>query len=359
MKIKSVIIGAIILAVLAVIFFVVPAATGNASKGGISQGSGGGMPGMGGPGGGGGFSSNSANVVYSVKSAVAEEASLQQYLELNGEVTADTNVAVYPDAAGKLVRQYVKVGSTVSKGDLLAEVDPSKPGSVYSTNKVYSPISGTITSLDSQVGETVSTSTSLLYVGQVDELSVTVQVPEKSIGLLRLGLAAKITFEAFPGDVFEAQVKTLSPVVDPDSRTKEVTLKFTKKYPRVNAGMFAKVMLYADPRPTHVIIQEDAVLSRFDSNYVFVLDTEDTVKKVEVTTGVSVNGNIEVLSGLKANDRYVVKGMELLDEGSKVKDISQSTSDSSSQTNSSSPEQDNSSDKKAYPGSFQAQGGKE
>ena len=62
--------------------------------------------------------------------------------------------------------------------------------------------------------------------------------------LLKIGLKAEISLEAYPEQIFSATVVRVSPVLDAASRTKQVILNFDKKDSRVNAGMFAKVKLY-------------------------------------------------------------------------------------------------------------------
>ncbi|MBR6913346.1 MAG: efflux RND transporter periplasmic adaptor subunit, partial [Treponema sp.] len=97
--------------------------------------------------------------VYTVKSQNVERKNLQEYLRLNGTVKAENTISVYPDIGGKLTRVPVTLGTYVKKGQLIAEVDPSSPGSYYSASPVYSPLSGYITSLPLTTGTTVSTST--------------------------------------------------------------------------------------------------------------------------------------------------------------------------------------------------------
>ena len=260
--------------------------------------------------------------VYSVKTQVLGTGSLRDYLELTGDVVTETNVDVFPDTGGRLAVIRVQVGDTMIKGKtVIADVDPSKPGASYAMSPVYSPISGTLTSLTGELGATVTTSTSLGTVGILSDLLVDAQVPETQIASVKNGLKADITFEAFPGTVFPAQVKRVDPVVDTTSRTKKIRLAFTNGAGPVNLGMFAKVKLYFDPRQPEVLAPQESVISRLGKSFVFVVNG-DTVQKREVTVGLSVDGTAEILSGVKAGETLVVKGQELLDDGSKVKVVS-------------------------------------
>lgn len=280
--------------------------------GGPGGGPGGGMPG--GQAGGAG-----AATAFSVKTQKVQTGQLQTYLELTGDVSTDTNVDVYPDVGGRLSAVLVKVGDGVVRGEtVIAEVDPSKPGSNYSLSPVYSPISGTVTSLSAQRGATVSTATSLATVGTLGRLLIDVQVPETDIANLRLGLLAEVSFSAYPGLKFSAVVDRLSPVVDSVSRTKKIRLRFLAEDKRINVGMFAQVKLLFDPQPSHVLVPSGAILTQSGKTVVYLADGQSAARR-EVAVGQSSDGVSEVVSGLRAGDEVVVKGQELLDDGAKIR----------------------------------------
>lgn len=262
------------------------------------------------------------STVYSVKTQVLANGSLRDYLELTGDVVTETNVDVFADTGGRLAVVHVQVGDAMVKGKtIIAEVDPSKPGASYAMSPVYSPITGTLTSLTGELGATVTTGTSLGTVGILSDLLVDAQVPETQIASVKDGLKADITFEAFPGKVFTAQVKRVDPVVDIASRSKKIRLAFIGGAGPVNLGMFAKIKLYFDPRQTAVLAPLESVVTRVGKSFVFVV-SGDSVQKREVTTGISVDGTVELLSGVKAGETLVIKGQELLDDGVKVKVVS-------------------------------------
>lgn len=273
------------------------------------------------------FSSEEQNV-HSVKLIKAKEGRLQQYLEISGDVVADANVDVYPDTGGKVVSVHSKIGENVTKGiTVIAEIDPSKPGSSYSVSPVYSPISGTVTSLTAQPGATVTAATSLGTVGLLGNLLVDAAVPETNIAGLRLGLKAEITFDAYPDQIFSATIERISPVIDPVSRTKKIRLKFLDGDSRINAGMFAGVKLLYDPRPKNILIPESAGFMHSGKACVFVVDGE-MAHRCEVILGENSDGLVEIQSGLKPGANVVVKGHETLDEGTLVRELANDAEDS-------------------------------
>lgn len=303
----SVIIIAAAVGVTAVLFAVI-----NATKGDGAQG---GMPGKGGRWGGG-------NTTFTVRSAEAVTATLTNYVITNGEVESQSAVEVFPSMSGKVQQINVLLGSHVKKGDIIAKIDPSEPGTKYALSPVEAPISGSIVSSPLKVGTTVTTNSAVTMIGDIDNLQISVNVPERYVAELKTGLKAEVSLEAYPEVVFSASVSRVSPVVDSSTRTKQVILNFDKKDSRVNAGMFAKVKLYTTKYSGKLVVPSDAVVTNDDgSAYLFVVNDDYTVSRREIKTGKSIDGKIQVTDNLMSGERVVYEGMLSLSDGAKVNDL--------------------------------------
>jgi multidrug efflux pump subunit AcrA (membrane-fusion protein) len=303
--------------------------------GGPGMAGGPGMPGGagGGPGGGGQSRSggaNSASTVFAVRTADAEIRSLQSYIEINGNIVSAQQVAVMPEAAGKLVTMKTELGARVTKGALVAEIDPSRPGSVYSLSPVYAPVSGMVVTNPAAEGSTVSTAATLFTIAVGEDIEIEAMIPEREVGQLRTGLRAEVRLEAFPGEVFTAELTRLSPVVDPASRTKKVTLRFVTDDQRINPGMFARVKLNTRIYPNVVSIPQQAVVENRGQTAVYVLDAEAAgetaqvaarVMLREVVAGVTIDGETEIKTGLSAGEAVVFQGQQFLTDGAQVRVI--------------------------------------
>jgi multidrug efflux pump subunit AcrA (membrane-fusion protein) len=262
--------------------------------------------------------------VFTVRAETAESRTLQAYIEVNGDIVSKQQVTVVPDIGGKLVTMNAVQGSIVKKGALLAEVDPSRPGEVYVLRPVYAPISGTVVANPASVGSTVSVGTALLTIAADGAAEIEALIPEREVGQLRIGLKAEVRLEAFPGEVFEAEVIRLSPAVDPVSRTKKITLRFVKNEGRVDPGMFARIRLNTRQYENVVAIPEGAVVEHRGTQAVFVLnktslDGTSQVSMREVVLGVTIDGETEIKSGLKAGESVVVQGQQFLTDGAQVR----------------------------------------
>lgn len=276
-----------------------------------------------GVGGRGGRGGNSA--VVSVRTMTAEITTLHGYVNTNGEVESQNSVSVYPDMGGKVISTSVMLGSSVKKNDIIAYVDPSEPGTNYRSSPVYAPISGSVISTPLKNGKKVTTSTAIAIIGDINNLQVTANVPERYVAVLKKGLKAEVSVEAYPGVIFEATVSRVSPVVDATTRTKEVILTFDRHDERINAGMFAKVKLYTEDYSDAVVMPSDALVQNGDDFFAYIVNSSgdsETVSKVKVEKGKTVDGYVQILSGVKAGDKVVIQGMTSLGDGSKILDIS-------------------------------------
>lgn len=263
--------------------------------------------------------------IYAVNADIVQDGNLDDYLEFGGDVSSVSAVDVYPDAAGKISRIRVAVGDLVKKDQIIAYVDPSRPGMNYSENPVKAPISGRVTSFPPTIGTMVSQSYSIAKISDTDELQIKVNVAERFISRIRENQTAIVSFDAYPGVEFKARVFEVSPVLDTTSRTMLAKLKVEPADSRIKAGMYARVKLITDTIEGAVVIPNDAIVYRDGKPYVFTAKSESaesSVNMVSVKEGLSVDNKTEIQEGLKEGDVIIVKGQSLLSDGSKVKILS-------------------------------------
>ena len=86
--------------------------------------------------------------------------------------------------------------------------------------------------------------------------------------------------------------------------------------------MFGKVKLYTRDYGGAVALPSDAVVTKGDKPYLYVVKDDETVEQREITLGQSVDGIVQVLSGIKEGERVVVEGGQVLSNGTKVRDLS-------------------------------------
>lgn len=256
---------------------------------------------------------------FSVNSFTVNKGVVTNYIRLNGDVVAGTSVEIYPDTAGELINRSVSVGDYVVKGQEIAQVDPSRPGAIYVASPVETTISGTVTRLAIDNGESVNSQISIATIGDLRNLEIKAYVPEKFIGGITTGLDADLTFEPYPGETFKAEVTELSPVLDSNSRTMEISLTLTgDKDSRIKAGMFASIVLYTEVRNDVVQIPVESLIEGDSEYYVYVVNGDKAEKRV-VETGLTSLTNVEIKTGLTTGESVIFRGQSLLTDGASIK----------------------------------------
>jgi multidrug efflux pump subunit AcrA (membrane-fusion protein) len=287
-----------------------------------SGGGGGGRPARG-PGAGPGPSGGQRQAA-AVRAAEVVLGTVENRVVINGDVLARSQVAIYPTVAGKLTEFRFRVGDRVSRGQVIAMVDPSRPGEVYSQSPVVSTISGTILQTPVNPGDTVSGQTAICVVGDLGALAVETFVPERFSTCVEPGLPALVSFEAMPKESFAALVDEVSPVLDPASRTLRIRLRFTpgpsgRVDPRIKAGMFGTVSLVTDSRRDVPVIPRIAAINTYGSWVAFVVKKDNTVERRFLTLGLESESLLEVLEGLRTGERIVTAGQNFLSDGDTVR----------------------------------------
>lgn len=263
--------------------------------------------------------------VFAVNAYKVEPSTLDDYLEFGGDVDAASSVAVMPDTAGKISQVYVKVGQKVSKNQILASVDASRPGMVFAASPVRAPIAGTVTYFPGVVGTSVAQSSIIAKVSSTNKLEIETAVPERFVSRISLNQKALLSFNAYPGETFEAYISEVSPVLDTSSRTMNIKLSIKKQDSRIKIGMYAKIHLITEHKENIVVLPYDSVITREDQNYVFIVEQDGEKTKAvlsPVKVGIRVDNYQEILQGVTNGDLVIVKGQTLLSDGSLVNVVS-------------------------------------
>ncbi len=174
---------------------------------------------------------------------------------------------------------------------------------------IRSPISGVVTDVSAEVGETINSSEPVVSVISANQYQIKADLPEADISKVVVGRDAHITLDAYGDDeIFKAKVMLISPaekIIDGVS-TYEVTLEFIEQDPRIKSGMTADVVIVGESREQVVAIPQRAVITRGGQKFVQVLNGETVVEKPIITGLRGADGNVEVLSGLEAGDEIVI-----------------------------------------------------
>src|ERR1043165_4236131 len=184
---------------------------------------------------------------------------------------------------------------------------------VFSLN---SPIDGIVVERNATVGASVGTDANLFKIIDLSRVWIDANVFEKDLQQVRPGQEVKLTVPAFPGATFSGKVILINSVVDPDTRTVKVRTEVANPDGRLKPDMFANVQIITDVNRAAISIPQTAVLNDEGKSIVFVAEG-DRYDKRQVQPGIQNNDRVEIVDGLKAGDKVVVKGNYLLLDRSK------------------------------------------
>ena len=263
-------------------------------------------------------SSSSRNAT-TVRVTPVETGTIEQSVILNGEILARNQVTIYPTVAGRLVSVSYGIGDRVARGAVVARVDPSRPGEEYGLSPVQSTVTGTVLNAPFHVGDTVTTQSGVFVVGDLSSLLVETNVPERFVASVRQGMRAVLWFEAIEGEVFNAEVREINPVLDPVSRTLRIRLRFINPDSRIKAGMFATISLVTNTRANVPVIRRTSVINTYGSWIIFVVDENNIARRREITFGIDNEDYLEVLTGVELGENVVTAGQNFLTDGDLVR----------------------------------------
>src|ERR1043166_1911898 len=227
------------------------------------------------------------------------------------KATAENSVNGTKAALTAARRKLLILGLNVATIDSLA-----KKTDLAATFSLNAPIDGIVVERNATVGASVGTDANVFKIIDLSQVWIDGNVFEKDLQRVRPGQEVKLTVPAFPQTTFSGKVIFVDSVVDPDTRTVKVRTEVANPDGRLKPDMFANVQIITEVNRAAISIPQSAVLNDEGKSIVFVAEG-DRYDKRQVQPGIQNNDRVEIVDGLKAGDKVVVKGNYLLLQKSK------------------------------------------
>lgn len=178
---------------------------------------------------------------------------------------------------------------------------------------VRAPIAGRVVELAAAAGAFWNdASAPLMTVADLSKVFISASAQEKDLPQLYLGQQAQIKLDAWPQPL-TGQVRYIAEMLDLDTRTIKVRLPFDNRDGHLKPGMFAEATLLARPHQGLLVPMAAVIQSGFASR-AFVEVRPWQFAPRELKLGAQLGEQVEVLAGLKAGERIVVKDGVLLND---------------------------------------------
>ena len=258
--------------------------------------------------------------------------SIESRISSSGTVLPKNRLAIKPPIAGRIESILVKEGDMVKKGDVLGWLSSTERAAlldaaqgqgeeklkywqqVYKAIALVAPIDGEVIVATIQPGQTVTTADAALVLS--DRLIVRADVDETDIGKIKEGQQAFIGLDAYP----DVKIKAAVDHIYYESETvNNVTIYKVDLAPQevpsfFRSGMNANVDFIIEKKENALLLAQEAVYNENGENYVLMRNGNNGKEFVKhpVELGMTQDKNVEIVSGITADDIVVIRSKKYI-----------------------------------------------
>lgn len=193
--------------------------------------------------------------------------------------------------------------------------------------RITTPITGVILELARDAsglpvadGQMVNAGFVVARIAPVDRLIADIDLVGPELARVRPGQPVQIRHYAFEDVTLNGAILRLSPAMDPQTHTFRAEVEVDNARGLLRPGMFVETAIIAERRRDVPVIPREAVAERGGRSVVFVVDGQRAVQR-NVTFGLGDDDQVEIREGLEPGERIVVRGLETLTDGTRVRVI--------------------------------------
>ena len=183
---------------------------------------------------------------------------------------------------------------------------------------VYSPVSGYVTARNAFPKQRISPDTELYTITDLSRVWVMADVFEGEASLVQPNQPVTIASSYGPSRALRGRVDYIQPQVDPVTRTLKIRIDAENSRLVLKPDMFVEVN-FRIALPQHLTVPADAVLDAGLKKVIFVDRGNGYLESRDVEIGERLGDRVEILRGLKADERIVLSGTFLIDSESQLK----------------------------------------
>jgi cobalt-zinc-cadmium efflux system membrane fusion protein len=190
------------------------------------------------------------------------------------------------------------------------------PSATTDRVKLAAPASGVVTDVSAAPGEfskSLESANPLITIADLNTVWMVGDVYEKDVAKVSLGTPVNVSLQAFPGQQWNGHIDSLSAALDPTTRTLKVRVVLTNPALRLKPEMFGAIRVKAGSHHA-LVVPAKAIIRDGGATTVYV-KTAAKPEQRTVTVGNTVDGQVEILSGLREGEEVAADGAELLKGG--------------------------------------------
>lgn len=299
-----------------------------------------------------------------------EPSEFNHYIEVQGKVDGQDNIAVAPQMPGVVTAVYVKEGDAVRKGQVLAQLDDNviqqqivglKQQLDFATNlyqkqkslwdqkigsevqyltakntkeslekniatlqqqvemyKIKAPINGTIEEVGVKVGQMAAAgATPVFRVVNFSSVKIMADIAEVYAPKVKVGNEVLVFFPDF-NEEMKSKINFSSKYINPSNRSFQIEIHLGSSKVDYRANMIAVIKINDYRNTKALVLPVNLIKESAVGKYLFIAREEagkTVARKQKVELGQTYNGLAEIISGLQVGDKVITTGFNSLVEG--------------------------------------------
>jgi RND family efflux transporter MFP subunit len=204
-----------------------------------------------------------------------------------------------------------------------SEANVKQLQALQSFEKIYAPFDGVVTARNTDIGDLInsgssgSVKTDLFHIAQPGVLRVYVNVPEEYSQGIKSGMTADLALAEFPGRTFQGKLIRTAEAINMTTRTLLIEVDVNNPTGTLLTGSYAEVHLKVPSQASTYLLPVNTLIFRSEGLQVGIVK-DGNVTLTTVTPGHDFGSQIEVVSGLNANDQVIINPPDSIVTGQKV-----------------------------------------
>ncbi|MGM0445648.1 MAG: efflux RND transporter periplasmic adaptor subunit [Bacillota bacterium] len=179
---------------------------------------------------------------------------------------------------------------------------------------INSPVDAQVASINTEENEMVGSGSPVIRLAVTNKLNVETSITPELRPYLNKGDNVEIRTN---NNTYEGVIKTISPVVNPQTEAYPITVEFINSTDNVYPGMFVDVSINKESTINAVTVPIDAVINLESSPYVYIVEDNKAVRK-DVEVGIVYGNQVEIVSGITEDDIVITRGQNNITDGQSV-----------------------------------------
>jgi membrane fusion protein, copper/silver efflux system len=185
---------------------------------------------------------------------------------------------------------------------------------------LVAPASGVVAELGVREGAAVSPGTTLFRIAGLERVWAVAEVPEAQAVRLTRGQKVSAALQADPSRTFTGTMKEILPQVSATTRTLQARFEVDNQGGKLVPGMLLKLQV-TGPAASRLVVPSEAVIRTGTRAVVIVRQADGAFEPRDVTLGIDLGEQLEVVQGLAEGEQVVASGQFLVDSEARLRTV--------------------------------------